>query len=94
MSEAVAIGGRNAIAGAPSVPPAPAVRADLPGADLASGVSGAQAAAAVAGLCLLLVSRLDAAAGLSGEVAERAACALAARHAASVSSPLGAATPP
>jgi hypothetical protein len=93
MSEAAAIGGRNAIAGAPSLPPAPAVRAGLPGAGLAPGVSGAEAAAAVAGLCLLLVSRLDAAAGLAGDVADRTACALGARSAGAVCSLLGGAQP-
>jgi hypothetical protein len=48
----------------------------------------------VAGLCLLLVSRLDAAARLAGDVADRTACALAARYAASVCSLLGGAPRP
>ena len=93
MSHAAAVSGRNAVAGAPSLPPAPAATPTLD-AGPAPGLSGAEAAAAVARLSLLLVARLDAAAALSGDVADRAACALAARHAARVCSLLGGAPRP
>jgi hypothetical protein len=94
MAQVPAAGGRDAIAGAPSLPPAPVARRVVLGADPAPGVSAVEAAAAVARLSLLLVSRLDAAAGLSGDVADRTACSLAARHAASVGSLLGGAPRP
>jgi hypothetical protein len=93
MSGAVAANGRDAVAGAPSLPPTPAARTAHSDVGAAPGFGGLEAAAAVAVLCLLLVSRLDAAAGLAGNVADRTACALAARHAASVCSLLGGAPP-
>jgi hypothetical protein len=94
MSAPAAANGRDAVAGAPSLPPGRTAGRDFPGAGPAPGVSGSRAAAAVAGLSLLLVARLDAAAGLCGSVADRTACSLAARHAASVCSLLGGAPRP
>jgi hypothetical protein len=94
MSQPAAANGRDAVAVAPSLPPGRAVERDIPGASPAPDVSGAQATAAVAGLSLLLVARLDAAAGLCRNVADRTACSLAARHAASVCSLLGGAPRP
>jgi hypothetical protein len=94
MSGAAAMNGQNAVAGAPSLPHTSAVRAGPSDAGAAPGLSGGEAAAAVTGLSLLLVSRLDAAAGLARNVADRTACALAARHAASVCSLLGGAPRP
>jgi hypothetical protein len=93
MSGAAAMNGQNAVASAPSLPTAPAVRTGFCDAGPAPGLSGGEAAAAVTRLCLLLVSRLDAAAGQADDVADRTACALAARHAASVCSLLGGAPP-
>jgi len=84
MSGASAANGRDAIAAAPSLPAAAARR--VTSARTPTAVAAQQAAAAVAGLSRVLVSRLHAAAGLSADVGDRAACASAARHAAAICS--------
>jgi hypothetical protein len=86
MSGASAANGRDAIAAAPSLPAAAAPR--ITPARTPVAVTTQQAAAAVAGLSRVLVSRLNAAASLSAEVGDRAACASAARHAAAICSML------
>jgi hypothetical protein len=83
MSGASAANGRDAIAAAPSLPAA----ADrVTPARTPAAVTAQQATAAVAGLCRVLVGRLNAAAGLSADIGDRAACASAARHAAAICS--------
>jgi hypothetical protein len=94
ISEAAAINGQNAVAGAPSLPLTPVARRPLPRVGRAPGATGAEAAGAVAGLSLLLVARLDAAAGLSADVADWTACAQAAQHAARMCLLLGGAPRP
>ena len=84
MSGASAANGRDAIAAAPSLPPAThhvATTARTP-----TTVTPAQTAAALTGLSRVLVSNLNAAAGLSANPGDRAACASAARHAAAICS--------
>jgi hypothetical protein len=85
MSAVPAANGRDAIAAAPSLPAAATHHAVTTGRTSAT-VTVAQAAAALAGLSRVLVSRLNAAADLSADVGDRAACASAARHAAAVCS--------
>jgi hypothetical protein len=82
MSGASAANGRDAIAAAPSLPAA----THRVTARTSAAVTAQQAAAALAGLSRVLVSRLNAAAGLSASVGDRAACASAARHAAAICS--------
>jgi len=84
MSGAPAANGRDAIAAAPSLP-AVTHHVDTTARTLAT-VTAAQAAAALTGLSHVLVSRLNAAAGLSANPGDRAACASAARHAAAICS--------
>ena len=84
MSAASAANGRDAIAAAPSLPAA--THRVVTTARTLATVTAAQAAAALTGLSRVLVSRLNAAAGLSADVGDRAACASAARHAAAVCS--------
>jgi hypothetical protein len=88
MSGAMAANGRDAVAAAPSLPSARSNEAALTAAP-PPGVPAQDVAAALAGLSRLLASRLDAAAALSADVRDRAACAQAARHAASICSLLG-----
>src|SRR6266702_2096158 len=84
MSAASAANGRDAVASAPSLPPAPAGHCSLADGDPPAGVSEQDAAAALAGLSQLLASRLEDAAARAADLADRAACALAARHAAAI----------
>ena len=84
MSGASAANGRDAIAAAPALPAAAVRRVTT--ARTSAAVTAQQAAVAVAGLSRVLVSRLNAAAGLSADGADRAACASAARHAAAICS--------
>jgi hypothetical protein len=86
MSGASAANGRDAIAAAPSLPADAARR--VTSARMPVAVTTQQAAAAVAGLSRGLVSRLNAAGGLSTDAGDRAACASAARHAAAICSML------
>jgi hypothetical protein len=89
MSATAAANGRDALAAAPSLPPAPF--RDLAAAT--AGQSSAQpmedAVTVLAGLSRLLSSRLARASGLSADVGDKVACAQAARHAASICSHLG-----
>ena len=94
MSAASAANGRDAVTSAPSLPPAPAGRGWLADGDLPAGVSEQDAAAALAGLSQLLARRLEDAAARAAGAADRAACALAARHAAAIWSMLAGAPGP
>jgi hypothetical protein len=85
MSGASAANGRDAVAAAPSLSAA-ARRVTTAGKSAA--VTAQQTASALAGLSRVLVSRLNAAAGLSAAAGDRAACASAARHAAAICSML------
>ena len=85
MSGASAANGRDAIAAAPSLPAAAAPRV-VTTARAPATATARQAAAALTGLSRVLVSRLNAAAGLSADVGDRAACASAAHHAAAICS--------
>jgi hypothetical protein len=85
MSGASAANGRDAIAAAPSLP---AVAHRVTTANTPAAVTAQQVAAALARLSRVLVSRLNAAAGLSADAGDRAACASAARHAAAICSML------
>jgi hypothetical protein len=89
MSGTAAANGRNALAAAPSLPPASS-------GDLAAGTAGPSngqaaqdAAAALAQLGQLLSTRLADASDLSADPGDKVACAQAARHAASICSLLG-----
>jgi hypothetical protein len=82
MSGAFAANSRDAIAAAPSLPAATQHVVTTAG----TSVTAQQAATALAGLSRLLVSRLNAAANLSADVGDRAACASAARDAAAICS--------
>jgi hypothetical protein len=84
MSGASAANGRDAIAAAPSLPAA--ARRVVTAASTPATVTAQQAAAALTGLSRVLVSRLNAAAGLSADVGDRTACVSAARHAAAICS--------
>jgi hypothetical protein len=94
MAGAAAANGRDALAAAPSLPPA--VSGDLASAVAGSahGLPAEEAAAALAGLGQLLVRRLTGASDLSADIGDRIACAQAARHAASICSLLGGAPEP
>jgi hypothetical protein len=89
MSGAAAANGRDALAAAPSLPPAAS-------GDLASVIAGSprdltteDAAAVLAGLSQLLASRLTDAGDLSPGAGDRIACTQAARHAVNICSLLG-----
>jgi hypothetical protein len=84
MAGASAANGRDAIAAAPSLPAA--THPVITTARTPATVTAPQAAAALTELSRLLVSSLNAAAGLSADVRDRAACADAARHAAAICS--------
>jgi hypothetical protein len=84
MSAASAANGRDAIAAAPSLPAVTPHVATTPCTP--ATVTAAQAAPDLTGLSRVLVSRLNAAADLSADVGDRAACASAARHAAAICS--------
>jgi len=93
MSAASAANGRDAVAGAPSLPrtgggiQAPAER------DLAAAASVKEIARDLAGLGRVLTGRLAAAASSAPHPADRAACAAAARHAGNISALLSGAGP-
>ncbi len=84
MSAAPAANGRDAVAGAPSLPPAAPGGVPLAASGPAAGVTEQEAAAAVAGLSQLLASRLADAAPWAADAADRAACADAARDAGAI----------
>jgi hypothetical protein len=84
MSGASAANGRDAIAAAPSLPAA--ARRVVTTTSTPATVTAHQAAAALTGLSRVLVSRLNAAAGLSADAGDRTACASAAHHAAAICS--------
>ena len=94
MSAASAANGRDAVASAPSLPAAPSGRGWLADGDPPAGVSEPDAAAALAGLSQLLASRLADAASWAAGAADRAACAVAARHAGAIWSMLAGAPGP
>lgn len=81
MSAASAANGRDAVASAPSLPPAAPGRTPPAIGDRATGVTEEEAAAVLAGLSQLLASRLADAATWAADAADRAACSVAARHA-------------
>lgn len=89
MSGAAAASGRDALAAAPSLPPA--ASAELADAIAASprDVTTEDAAAALAALSHLAARRLADGSDPSAAVGDRVACAQAARHAASICSLLG-----
>jgi hypothetical protein len=94
MSAGPAANGRDAIAGAPSLPlPAPG-SIPLGVGDPAAGVTEQEAAAVLAGLSQLLASRLVDAGAWAADAADRAACADAARHAGAIWSLLAGAPGP
>ena len=82
MSAAAAADGRDAVASAPAI------------GDPATGVTEEEAAAVLAGLSQLLASRLADAATWAADAADRAACAVAARHAGAIWSLLAGAPRP
>jgi hypothetical protein len=94
MAGAAAANGRDAVAAAPSLPPAASGDLDGAVAGSARGLLVGEAAAALARLSQLLVSRLTGASDLSADIGDRVACAQAARHAASICSLLGGAPEP
>ena len=89
MSGAAAASGRDALAAAPSLPPA--APGQPVGAIAASGrdLTTDDAAAALAALSQLLASQLTDASDGSVATSDQVACAQAARHAASICSLLG-----
>ena len=89
MAGAAAASGRDALAAAPSLPPAaPGEGADAIAASAHDRTTD-DAAAVLAGLSQLLASRLSSASDQSADASDRLACAQAARHAASICSLLG-----
>jgi hypothetical protein len=84
MAGASAANGRDAVASAPSLPPASPGHAPLAASDPAAGVTEQEAAAALAGLSGLLACRLTDAASWAAGAADRAACADAAGHAGAI----------
>jgi hypothetical protein len=89
MSAASAANGRDAVAAAPSLPPAAPRDSDQAGRVTLPDGSAAEAAAAVAGLSQLLARRLTEAAALSADAGERVACLQATRHATDICALLG-----
>ena len=84
MSAASAANGRDAVAAAPSLPPAAPGRTPPAIAAPVTDVTEEEAAAVLAGLSQLLASRLADAATWAADAADRAACAVAARHAGAI----------
>jgi hypothetical protein len=84
MSAASAANGRDAVAAAPSLVPAAPPGIPFTAGDLAAGASEEEAAAALALLSRLLARRLTDAAAWAPQAADRAACAVAARHACAI----------
>jgi hypothetical protein len=89
MSGTAAANGRNALAAAPSLPPAASGDLAAGTAGPSSGRAAQDAAATLAQLSQLLSGRLTDASDLSADVGDKLACARAARHAASICSLLG-----
>jgi hypothetical protein len=89
MSATAAANGRDALAAAPSLPPAPPGKLAVAAAESFRGQAMEDAAAALARLSQLLSTRLTDASGLSADPGDKVACARAARHAASICSLLG-----
>lgn len=89
MVGAAAANGRNALAAAPSLPPASC--GDAAGTTVGSsrGLSADAAPAVLAALSQLLITRLTRASSPPAGLGDRVACAQAARHAASICSLLG-----
>jgi hypothetical protein len=94
MSAGPAANGRDAVAGAPSLPQAVPGGVRFAAGEPAAGVSEQEAAAALAGLSALLASRLADAAAWAADAADRAACADAAWHAGAIWSLLAGARGP
>jgi hypothetical protein len=94
MSGTAAANGCNALAAAPSLPPASSGDLAAMTARPSSGRAVEDAAAILAQLSQLLSSRLTDASDLSADPGDRVACARAARHAASICSLLGRAPEP
>jgi hypothetical protein len=94
MAGASAANGRDAVASAPSLPPAAPRRAPPAAGDPVTGITEEEAAAVLAGLSQLLASRLADAAAWAPDAADRAACAVAARHAGAIWSLLAGAPEP
>ena len=89
MAGPAAANGRNAVAAAPSLPPAPSGDLARTEAGSSRGLSAETTATVLAALSQLLASRLTQANDLSADLGDRIACAQAARHAASICSLLG-----
>ena len=81
MSAASAANGRDAVVSAPSLPSAAPGRTPPAMREPVTGVTEDEAAAVLAGLSQLLASRLADAATWAADAGDRAACAVAARHA-------------
>jgi hypothetical protein len=94
MAAASAANGRDAIAFAPSLPPTAPVAVEAIGKGQHRPDTEAEAAAALAGLSQVLVSRLADAASWAGLAADRVACSDAARYATEVWSLLAGAPDP
>jgi hypothetical protein len=94
MAGASAANGRDAIASAPSLPPAAPGSTPQAAGEQPADVTEEEAAAVLAGLSELLASRLSDAASWAADAADRAACADAARHARAVWSLLAGAPEP
>jgi hypothetical protein len=89
MSGTAAANARDALAAAPSLPPAASGDLTVGTVGPSGGLATEDAAAVFAGLSQLLSSRLADACDLSADVGDKVACAQAARHAASICSLLG-----
>lgn len=89
MAGAAAANGRNVVAAAPSLPPAPSGDLARTQTRPPGGLPAEAAAAILAALSQLLASRLTQASDLPAGLGDRVACAQAARHAASICSLLG-----
>ena len=89
MSGTAAANGRNALAVAPSLPPAPSGDLAAVTAGPSSGRAAEDAAAILAQLGQLLSTRLIDASDLSADPGDKLACAWAAHHAATICSLLG-----
>lgn len=90
MSGVSAASGRDAVAAAPSLPPAgPGDAARAVVRPLPARAPAEEAAAVLAGLAHVLACRLDDAGVLAADAGDRAACAQGSRHAAGVCSLLG-----
>jgi hypothetical protein len=94
MAAASVANGRDAVASAPSLPPAAPGRTPPASGDPVTDVTQEEAAAVLAELSQLLASRLADAAAWAPDAADRAACGVAARHARAVWSLLAGAPGP